>query len=96
MYVFVCFFRFSLIIVFCPVADVDCVSSSYLPVSAVCLAMGSLLPVYSSLFQFIDLCILLGCDYCDSIRGIGPKRAVDLIKQHKNIETILKNLDSKV
>ena len=20
-------------------------------------------------FQFIDLCILLGCDYCDSIRG---------------------------
>ena len=47
-------------------------------------------------FQFIDLCILLGCDYCDSIRGIGPKRAVDLIKQHKNIETILKHLDTKV
>ncbi|KAK3086131.1 hypothetical protein FSP39_013971 [Pinctada imbricata] len=45
--------------------------------------------------QFIDLCILLGCDYCDSIRGIGPKRAYDLIKQHKNIEEILKHLDSK-
>ncbi|KAK3914696.1 Flap endonuclease 1 [Frankliniella fusca] len=43
--------------------------------------------------EFIDLCILLGCDYCDSIRGIGPKRAIDLIKQHRNIETILKNLD---
>lgn len=43
--------------------------------------------------EFIDLCILLGCDYCDSIRGIGPKRAMDLIKQHRNIETILANLD---
>ena len=21
--------------------------------------------------MFIDLCILLGCDYCDTIRGIG-------------------------
>ncbi|KAK9766278.1 Elongation of fatty acids protein 2, variant 2 [Basidiobolus ranarum] len=45
--------------------------------------------------QFIDLCILLGCDYCDSIKGIGPHRAVNLIKQHKDIETIIKNLDSK-
>lgn len=24
--------------------------------------------------QFVDLCILLGSDYCESIRGIGPKR----------------------
>jgi len=43
--------------------------------------------------QFIDLCILLGCDYCDSIKGIGPKRAMDLIKQHRNLETVLKNID---
>ncbi|PSN35788.1 Flap endonuclease 1 [Blattella germanica] len=43
--------------------------------------------------EFIDLCILLGCDYCDSIKGIGPKRAIDLIRQHRNLETILKNLD---
>ena len=41
------------------------------------------------------MCILLGCDYCDSIKGIGPKRAVELIQEHKNIETILKNLDRK-
>lgn len=45
--------------------------------------------------EFIDLCILLGCDYCDSIRGIGPKRAYDLVKQYHNIEEILKHLDSK-
>lgn len=46
-----------------------------------------------SCLQFIDLCILLGCDYCDSIKGIGPKRAIDLIKQHRNLETVLKNID---
>lgn len=43
--------------------------------------------------EFIDLCILLGCDYCDSIRGIGPVRALQLIEKHKNLETILETLD---
>lgn len=39
--------------------------------------------------EFIDLCILLGCDYCDGIRGVGPKTAVTLIKQYKSIEAIV-------
>jgi flap endonuclease-1 len=43
--------------------------------------------------QFVDLCILLGCDYCDSIKGIGPKTALKLVKEHGNIETILKHID---
>ena len=43
--------------------------------------------------QFVDLCILLGCDYCDTIRGIGPKTALKLIKEHGDIETILKRLN---
>ena len=45
--------------------------------------------------QFIDLCILLGCDYCDKIRGIGPKHAYKLIQKHKSIEKILENIDTK-
>ncbi|KAE9416167.1 hypothetical protein Angca_009179 [Angiostrongylus cantonensis] len=45
--------------------------------------------------QFVDLCILLGCDYCESIRGIGPKKAFELIKSYGNIESILENLDQK-
>ncbi|GFO41115.1 flap endonuclease 1 [Plakobranchus ocellatus] len=45
--------------------------------------------------EFIDLCILLGCDYCESIRGIGPKRAIELVKQHRSIEKILEHLDKK-
>ncbi len=43
--------------------------------------------------QFVDLCILLGCDYVDKIKGIGPKKAIELVKKHKNIETILDNID---
>lgn len=46
--------------------------------------------------QFVDLCIMLGCDYCDTIRGVGPKKAFDLIIKHKSIENVLENLDTKV
>ncbi|KAM4617575.1 flap endonuclease 1 [Discoglossus pictus] len=45
--------------------------------------------------QFVDLCILLGSDYCETIRGVGPKRAIDLIRQHKCIEEIMDNIDLK-
>lgn len=45
--------------------------------------------------QFIDMCILLGCDYCESIKGIGPKKSFELIQKYKCIEEILKHLDSK-
>ncbi|KAI8818775.1 PIN domain-like protein [Fimicolochytrium jonesii] len=45
--------------------------------------------------QFIDLCILLGCDYCDSIRGIGPHRAVALMKECGSLEAVLQKLDPK-
>jgi flap endonuclease-1 len=45
--------------------------------------------------EFVDLCILLGCDYCDTIKGVGPKTALKLIRDHKCIENILQNLDRK-
>lgn len=41
--------------------------------------------------QFIDMCILLGCDYSDTISGIGMKRSYDLIKKYGSIEEIIKN-----
>lgn len=31
--------------------------------------------------KFIDLCILCGCDYTGSIKGIGPKKALALVRQ---------------
>ena len=46
-----------------------------------------------SLEQFIDLCIFLGCDYCDKIPD--PKSAFKHIHEHKSIKEILKKLDKK-
>lgn len=43
--------------------------------------------------QFVDLCILCGCDYTDSIKGIGPIKALKLIQEHKNIEGVIASLD---
>jgi flap endonuclease-1 len=37
----------------------------------------------------VDLCILLGCDYCDPIKGIGPQTALRLIREHHSIDAIL-------
>mmetsp|Transcript_7728 Transcript_7728/g.8505 ORF Transcript_7728/g.8505 Transcript_7728/m.8505 type:complete len:230 (-) Transcript_7728:1314-2003(-) len=45
--------------------------------------------------SFIDLCILLGCDYCEKIRGIGPKTALSLIRKWGDIDTILKKIDKQ-
>lgn len=39
--------------------------------------------------EFIDLCILLGCDYCGTIRGVGPTTALKLIKKYRSLEKIL-------
>lgn len=35
---------------------------------------------------------MLGCDYCDSIGGVGPKTALKLIREHKTIESILEHI----
>ncbi|KAK9786073.1 hypothetical protein WJX73_007328 [Symbiochloris irregularis] len=43
--------------------------------------------------QFIDMCILCGCDYCGTIRGIGQKRALELVLKHGSLEKVLANLD---
>jgi len=43
--------------------------------------------------QFIDLCILLGCDYLDPIKGIGPSTALKLIREHKNLEGVVDALE---
>lgn len=40
--------------------------------------------------QLIDLGILLGCDYCPSIKGIGTVGAYNLIKKYGNLDMIVK------
>lgn len=43
--------------------------------------------------EFIDLCILCGCDYTKSIAGIGPIKAFNYIAEYKNIESVLEVVD---
>ena len=38
---------------------------------------------------FVDLCILLGCDYCETIKGVGPVTAFKLIKEHGSLDNIV-------
>ncbi|XP_051990882.1 probable flap endonuclease 1 homolog [Xyrauchen texanus] len=45
--------------------------------------------------EFVDLCILLGCDYCDKIGGLGPSRALKLIKEHHTIEGVMEHVNRK-
>jgi len=43
--------------------------------------------------EFTELCIMLGCDYAGTIRGVGPVKAIELIKKYKTVEAVVENLD---
>ena len=43
--------------------------------------------------QFIDVCILAGCDYCDTIKGVAAVTAFKLVKQHGSLAEVLKHVD---
>ncbi|KAL2141086.1 hypothetical protein VTI28DRAFT_2884 [Corynascus sepedonium] len=39
--------------------------------------------------QFVDLCILLGCDYVDPIPKVGPSTALKLIREHGTLDKVV-------
>jgi flap endonuclease-1 len=39
--------------------------------------------------EFIDMCILCGCDYASKIEGIGPVKAYKFIKEFGTIEKLI-------
>jgi flap endonuclease-1 len=43
--------------------------------------------------QFVDLCILAGCDYCKTIKKMAIVRAYSNLLKYGNIETIIQNTD---
>jgi len=45
-----------------------------------------------SMDQFIDFCILCGCDYCDTMKGVGPSTAIKLLLQHGTLEKVIEAL----
>lgn len=48
-----------------------------------------------SFASFVDMCILLGCDYTsERVKGIGPVSAVKLIRQYGNIEDVLNETET--
>eukprot|EP00435_Cladocopium_sp_Y103_P025735 s1995_g6.t1 len=49
--------------------------------------------LHFSQLEFVDFCILAGCDYLPTISKVGIMTAQQLIKKHRNIENILRNLD---
>ncbi len=44
--------------------------------------------------EFIDLCMLLGCDYLEPIKGVGPATALKLIKEFKSLDKIVEHIQS--
>lgn len=42
--------------------------------------------------MFVDICILLGCDYSSRVNGFGIVKTNELISKYKNIETINREL----
>ena len=39
--------------------------------------------------QLVDMAILIGTDFNEGVKGIGPKKSLDLVKKNSNIEKVL-------
>ncbi len=46
--------------------------------------------------QFIELCILLGCDYLEPAKGIGPKTALKLLREHGSLANVVEFVRGKM
>lgn len=46
--------------------------------------------------QLVDIAILIGTDFNEGIRGIGPKTALKLIKKHDCLENVFKERDFEI
>lgn len=45
--------------------------------------------------QFVDLCILMGCDYVEPLKGVGPSTALKLIREHGSLKAVVRELRKK-
>ncbi len=46
--------------------------------------------------QLVDVAILMGTDFNPGIKGIGPKKGLNLIKKHGTIEKVLTHIDEEI
>jgi flap endonuclease-1 len=47
-------------------------------------------------FQFVELCILLGCDYLEPAKGVGPKTALKLMREHGSLDSVVQFIRGKM
>ncbi|KAI9635428.1 putative flap endonuclease 1 [Dioszegia hungarica] len=66
-----------------------------MPISEINLSVA-LEDLKMSMSQFIELCILLGCDYLEPCKGIGPKTALKLIREHGSLGEVVKFIRGKM
>ncbi len=45
--------------------------------------------------QLVDMAILIGTDFNDGVKGIGPKKSLNLIKDNGSVENALAKIDAK-
>jgi flap endonuclease-1 len=45
--------------------------------------------------QLVDMAILIGTDFNDGIKGIGPKKSLNLIKKNGNVENALATIGAE-
>lgn len=60
-------------------------------VTEVCL-QGVLTEMGMTYDQFLDVCILCGCDYTSKIHGVGPMHAVKLIHKYQDLERAMEHI----
>jgi 5'-3' exonuclease len=83
-----------------PILEVDlkkALDGLDMTMSQVLEATSLVAPTFSndSFLQFIELCLLLGCDYLEPIKGIGPKTAYKLMQEHGSLDEVLEHLKAK-
>jgi flap endonuclease-1 len=44
--------------------------------------------------QLIDMALLIGTDYNPGVAGVGPKRALELLREHRSLEEILERAET--
>jgi flap endonuclease-1 len=64
-------------------------TSSFRPITPELIVTESLLAVHGiSREQLVDLAILVGTDFNAGIKGIGPKKGLDLVRRHGSIDAM--------
>ncbi len=46
--------------------------------------------------QLVDLAILVGTDYNQGVKGVGPKKALDLIRSHGSLEDVPREIQARL